>query len=77
MRDMERFLKILGFEEGDIVRPTKDYERCMSRSFVVGKILFINKEKGLLYIDSPTEGRTWISASWCAPVDEDCKSRGM
>ena len=76
MIDPERFLKQLGFEEGGVVRPTKEYERTMSRSFVVGKILFIDKKRGLLYIDSPTGGRTWISASWCVPIEDPLHLEG-
>ena len=75
MNERKRLLKQLGFKEGDTVKPTKDYNRLMSRSFVVAKILFINWNKGLLYIDSPTEGRKWISASWCVPVEEEKQNR--
>ena len=64
-----RFIEQLGFKEGETVRPTKSYNKIMSRSFVVGRILFIDKSSALLYIDSPVEGRMWVSASWCVPVE--------
>ena len=70
INEKQRFIEQLGFTEGMSVRPTKGYNRLMSRSFVVAKVLFIDSDKGLLYIDSPTEGRTWISASWCVPVED-------